>query len=606
MTGGAKEANEAILRSRFPGLLELIEKAAREDAPPYALELAEGARGEPTLSAERRWVHSRIDPRKEGERLAAEAEGEGPLVVLGFGLGYAAEAASLAAPERPVVVVERDARVLAFAFSARDLSGFLGLQTLAFVVGGDAAGVGASLYSLKGKPAILANRTLRELSPEWYGEAEKAVRAWASKDEVNAATLRRFGRRWVRNLARNLDAVRTVPGVSSLEGRFKGIPALLVAAGPSLDEVLDRLPAIARRCLVIAVDTSLRAVLSAGVDPDFVVVVDPQYWNARHLDRCPAPRSALVAESAVYPSVMAARFERTFLCASLFPLGRFVEDSVDPKGVLGAGGSVATTAWDFARLLGAAPLWVAGLDLSFPGLKTHFKGALFEERTHAEAKRTGSGELSSFRALLDGMPFPAPSADGKMVLTDKRLALYASWFESRFRVFPESAPRSLSAGGLRIAGMEPDLADSPLALPERREEIDRVKNAVFSETDRSFEAAKPEREASFRKRTAELERGLQDLMRIARRAADCAVEAAGAANPARHLAELDAANDSIARSAVKDAAGFLFPSLESIEAELPPTSDPLARHLAFSRVMYGKLAESARFSFEALRKAKKP
>jgi hypothetical protein len=414
---------------------------------------------------------------------------------------------------------------------------------------------------------------------------------------VNAATLKKFGHRWVRNLAKNLDSIGTFPRIRPLRLRRR-FPALLLAAGPTLDEILPMLPLLARRCVVVAVDTALRAALSAGVEPDFVVVVDPQYWNARHLDRCAAPRSALIAESAVYPSVLRSRFSRAFLCSSLFPLGKYVEDRVDPKGALGAGGSVATTAWDFVRLLGSSPVWVAGLDLSFPDLKTHFKGALFEERIHAESSRFLPGELSSFGALRNGAPFVSQGADGMPVLTDKRLSLYASWFENRFRLHPEAAPIGLSLRGLRIAGMETGGVEDALALRERREEIDRRLAEVFASADEAFGGAAVVRSASFGSRVDELEAALRSMVALSREAAEAAEAALSTGHLEGVLPALDRANSRIASSEAVEVAGFLFPASEEIEKELPPgPQDALRRHVAFSRLPTGSWSRARRSTY---------
>ncbi|MFA6507845.1 MAG: 6-hydroxymethylpterin diphosphokinase MptE-like protein [Treponemataceae bacterium] len=605
MSDELRSRNKAILRERFPGLWEKIAETMENTS--YELTLETSLRGEPTLRAKGLWVHSRFEPRKEAERLAALAEGDGPVVVLGFGLGYAAEAVS-ADNSRAVIVVEKDPRILMLAFEERDFSSFLSRRHLAFVVGGSADGVLAALDSFGGKPTLISNRTLRQLDTVWYDEAENSVRAWTSKDDVNTATLQRFGSRWVRNLVRNLEAVSTVPGISPLADSCVGLPAIIVAAGPTLDEILSVLPSIAQKCVVIAVDTALRAVLAAGVDPDFVVVVDPQYWNARHLDRCVSRKSALITESAVYPSVLSGHFSRTFLCSSLFPLGRFVENEVDPKGELGAGGSVATTAWDFARILGARPLWVAGLDLSFPGLKTHFKGALFEERTHTDAHMMNPGELRSFKALRDGFPFYAQDASGGAVLTDKRLALYASWFERRFRLFPDASPISLSSRGLRIAGMRTCTVDELTSLPDCRKEIDDRLRETFASIDQLFDSPSElkRRDTAFAKRIAELEGALGCLINVSENAATTASAALHDPKIAeKALAALDRANEQISGSSVKEVAGFLFPSAESLEKRITiDPSDQLGRHFEFSRLLYEKLAESAHFHLTLLKNRK--
>jgi hypothetical protein len=384
------------------------------------------------------------------------------------------------------------------------------------------------------------------------------------------------------------------------------IPVFLAAAGPSLDGLVSFLPEIARRCVVVAVDTSQRRLLEAGIDPDFTLVVDPQYWNARHLDHSPAPKTCLIAESAVYPPVLRHPFQRTLLCSSLFPLGRFIEDRVDPKGLLGAGGSVATSAWDFARILGAPSIWIAGLDLSFPQLKTHFKGALFEARSLGEATRFIPAETRSFRVLRDGHPFRAPAAGGGQVLTDKRLSLYSAWFENRFRQYPAIRNHGLSPEGLAITGLSPAAPEELLALPERRDGINRLLDAVFARIEGDFyrpaEAAK--RETQYRAALEALTGGLEHIKALAEQAAEDADRAYRQASPGKTiLQKLDEVNRAVGASAVKDVAGFLFPPLAELEAGLEsPESAPLRRYLELSVRLYRSLAEAAGYNLSVLSK----
>lgn len=591
-----------LLASRFPDLAALLDAVRASPEPPGSkpLEVASAASGEPTLRLGGAFVHSGRDPEREAARAAALSRGDGPLLVLGFGLGYAAEAALALDPDRPVVVAESDPRVLDAAFRERDLSRFLRHDRLAFVVGGPPDAAASVLEAFGGTPCFLSNRALREADPAWYEGVEAAARARATKDVVNAATLRRFGRRWVGNLGANLAAPRDLPGVSRLEGRAAGFPALLVAAGPTLDDALPSLPGLARRCVVVAADTALRACLSVGVQPDFVLVVDPQYWNYRHLDRCPAPSSCLVAESASYPAVLRAPFGRAYLCSTLFPLGRYVEERVDPKGGLGAGGSVATTAWDFCRVLGARPIFAAGLDLCFPDFKTHFRGALFEGRALDSGTRLRAAETLSYAALRDGAPQAGRDAAGRPCLTDKRMSLYASWFESRFARHPEAACVRLSDRGLRLEGSRSCGIEEALALPDRRSAIDAALAAAFAEADEAFAASADERGAKWEAAVDGLARGLADLDRIAREAsavARAALEALerGDRGPAdRALRALDAAGAAVAASEAKDVAGFLFPPLSELEEGLESSpGDALSRNLEISARLYGRLAEEA-------------
>jgi hypothetical protein len=599
-------------------LAEKLLREAPEDSAAEALEVRAAQSGEPTLTLRGVYVHSPRDPVREARRLAENTGGEGPVVLMGFGLGYAAEALAAAAPDRPLVVVERRPAVLKAALESRNLGDLLTTRPVLFVIGDAPQSVIAALRLLEERPqagsrgtgkfTLVRNRALTSLDPEWYAALEQRINAWSSREEVNTATLRRFGKRWVRNLAANRETIRDLPGVSALFARLAPLPfpVFLAAAGPSLDSVAPLLPELAQRALVVAVDTSQRLLLERGVDPDFTLAVDPQYWNARHLDRAPAVKTCLIAESAVWPSALREPFERAFLCASLFPLGRFIEERIDPKGSLGAGGSVATSAWDFARSLLSADgdIWIAGLDLSFPGLKTHFRGALFETRSFAESRRFMPGETLSFRALREGFPFHAPAANGGRVLTDRRLSLYASWFENQSRLYPALRSHSLSPEGLAMDLFPVSPVEELLALPPRRPEIKALLTEAFSGIDRDFNApaAREERSNRYRSASAELLRGLEKLRSLAVESVNLAAAPYPRGHtPDRVLKRLDEVNRLILDSEVKDVAGFLFPPLPELEASLTsPLSDPYGRHMELSAKLYRSLAEAAEYHLRIL------
>jgi hypothetical protein len=616
------EINREILSRQYGGLLEEITAKDDDLLAPEDIKIETTQSGEPSLCVKGIYVHSQRDPLREGQRLAQAVEpGSGPVVVLGFGLGYAAQAA--AGLGRPVIVVEKYRNLLRIAFEQRDLTDFLSTNRIIFVVGGTGEAITGALgiadelapaqSGEKSAPAVIRNRALAGLDEQWYRTVEDKIRTWKMRDEVNMATLKRFGKRWVRNLSRNMSAIRDFPGISRLEGLASdnesgSLPVFLAAAGPSLDKIKPLLRDIYSRCIFVAVDTSLRFFLKNGVEPDFVLTVDPQFWNSRHLDRCvyerSRPKTALIAESAVYPPVLNLPFKNIFLCGSLFPLGVFVEDRVDPKGRLGAGGSVATTAWDFARTLGGSEIWIAGLDLAFPGLKTHFRGARFEERSNSESNRISPAEKWVVRALRDGFPFKARSGNGGQVLTDRRLSLYAAWFENQFRRYAGVKNFSLSNDGLAITGLEAADAKTLLALPERRAEIDRRIENAFAQIEKDFNDPEQTRQRTERYENAVscLKRGIGSIKRAAEEGASIARQALKRElNPQQKnkiLKELDEITRRIAESEVKEAAGFLFPPSSGEKEGDSESGDPFRAYLKSSIKLFSGLAEAAEFNLK--------
>jgi len=230
--------------------------------------------------------------------------------------------------------------------------------------------------------------------------------------------------------------MRDLPGIEAIAGLARGLPTLILAAGPSLDRILPLLPMLHERMVILAVDTAVRGCLDAGVEPDFILVVDPQYWNFRHLDGISCPHSFLITESAVWPAVYRFPCRGVYLCASLFPLGKFIEEHTVRHAELGAGGSVSTSAWDFARHLETDKIYLAGLDLGYPGKRTHFSGGLFEEWAHSTANRLEPAETALSRYLTQTTRRISRDYNDNPVQTDQRLELYVWWFESRIARHP--------------------------------------------------------------------------------------------------------------------------------------------------------------------------
>ena len=444
--------------------------------PAFAVESARN--GSPTLLVDGRYVHSRHAPEREAARaMEPVARREPPaVIVLGAGLGYQADYLLEHTRLTLIVVVEPDPALARLARSAGRPAIAEPDRRLVFVTGAEELAAILPQRAAEGFEVVdLPGRTTGDPA---FDRARETLRAFADRLDINRNTLQRFGRLWVRNLCRNLERIATGRGVAELTGSFGGVPALLLAAGPTLDQVLPSLPALAERAVVIAVDTAVAPALRAGVEPDFAVVVDPQYWNARHLDRIRTPRTILVSEGSAHPRVFRSFEPPHYFCSSVFPLGHAFESVKGRFGSLGAGGSVSTTAWDLARSLGADTVFAAGLDLGFPDARTHCRGSYFEELALRLADRLRPAEQVVFRYLTGANPAPIPANDGGTLLSDRRMAVYRTWFASQLRSPTAPTTAILTRGGAQIEGAHVASVDEALALPPRRADIDAATDHI--------------------------------------------------------------------------------------------------------------------------------
>jgi hypothetical protein len=596
-------ANLAALSHHSPAAAERLSGVtARAD-----LAIVRAQSGELTARLGARSLHSAYDPAREARRLVegTVTKETTTCVVLGLGLGHHVQQLLALHPDLPVVVVEPDLGLLLAALSARDLRQALGSTRVRLLLGATPEEVAAGLDELPlDRTSILAPASLTALDPEYYRRVEAAVRGAADRREINANTLARFGLLWVRNLLRNVDALVRSPGVTTLTDRFPGLPALVVAAGPTLDEIESQLGALAERMVVIAVDSTLAVCHRNGLCPDFVVTVDPQYWNTRYFDRLQAPTTVLICEPSTHPAAFRRIAARTVVTGSLFPLGRFLEVAGGEKGRIGAGGSVATSAWDVARLMGCTPIYTAGLDLGFPGQRTHTRGLYFEEHMVCAATRLEPAETQGHRYLTEAGSTRVAATGGGTTPTDRRMLVYRWWFEQQLARPGAPATHVLSALGVRVSGMSYRDVQTLMGLPRIRDGVEavmeQVRRAGPGQTERG--TARAAIVAALRLLGGELD-GLAaaaaEGLRHTQALEDVLAVGGSPTRLQAVLVALDTVDRRIASTATRDMAGFLMqPMIRRITAT---RGAPGA--VEGTRSLYSELQAVARVHAELVRTA---
>jgi hypothetical protein len=602
------------LQILYRGHPELERRRLEDQTNSSDLEILESAAGVPTARLAGTYLHSRYDPVREADAFVdREASGEiSTAVFYGFGLGYQVEAFRRRHPGIPGVVIEPDGKLFVDALRCRDLGDTLSAPELFWHIDENPEAAMMTLEALPiGKLRVLRPRPSVSRAADYFRRVDAAIRSLLDRREVNLNTLKRFGKLWLRNLLDNVSEFAVSPGVERLKGRFDGIPTLVLAAGPSLDELLPLLAQLRERLLLIAVDTSHRLCQEAGGEPDLLVTVDPQYWNSRHLDRADICGAVVVSESSGHPRIFR-KLEKTssplYFISSFFPLGRLLEEAVGWKGRVGAGGSVATTAWDLARLLGCRPVFVGGLDLGYPGARTHCRGAYFEERAHLESTRLFPAETTRHRVLHNAGPTWMENNAGGLTMTDRRLLIYKWWFENQLSQIeqeetagPPMTTFSLAAEGLSIRGMPYKPPAELLDLPVIRPLIEPKIEAIRLEAINYRRQAEESRRRAAAEALAGLSHDLERLKGLSARALSVCVrlrESAQSPSPpeggsAGLYRELDELDTSILELSSRNVVGFLFQGLIHHILDSPGSERSPDEILEVSEELYREMEGSA-------------
>lgn len=469
-------------------------------------------------------LHSAYNPEREASGAVSRDEvfQKSSVVFYGFGLGYHVIEFAKLLKERDgagprLVLIEPDLGHFFAAMSLLDWTPVFEIEKLAIVVGAPAESVlplleegsrvnigetGVSDTYFFDIPAFTAH------AAPYFDTLRSIIKRNQRKNEINAATLRKFGRLWCRNSLKNLNQYGKCGQVGSLENKAfdkdgNPLPFLIIGAGPSLETILPYIKELQERCVTVCVETALRALLRAGVQPDFVILTDPQFWAYRHIAGLSAPESCFITEVSAWPAVFRFKCRNLLLCASQFPVGQFVQSKLElAPGDLGTGGSVASSAWNFARLAGAREIYTAGLDFAFPNKQTHIKGSSAEQTYHTLASRLKSPDKFTANALYSANATTGTDYKGLSVLTDSRMKMFAWWFEARLAACPETKTYTLDPRGLSVPGIA---AADPQELL-RRPQISSAKSQFLAGAASAHASLTTSQSADLEKLTASFPR----------------------------------------------------------------------------------------------------
>jgi hypothetical protein len=422
-------ANLEALRVRMPAVAQRTAAAAVAKSRRAKLSPEDASR------VATRWVGARMW--REGAFLA----------VSGFGNGTHVRALLATLPERTwIFVAESDPAELRATFEEYDLRDVLADPRLMLGTGA----LDDAFFGTLENPWILEVTDVERLIfapcynavPEYYA---RFFTEFARRVDV----IRKLYGTWLRNAVlwqtntfENLPALAAAPDVAVLRDAFRGRAMVLVSAGPSLDESLDFLREASRTALIVAVNSSYRAVRHAGIVPSLVLAADPWKYAARGFEGVPVDGTWLVTTPIVDPAVVRLFDGRMFTWSGSNQLVTELRRraGLPPGTTLIERGTVSACAVDLAVVLGCDRVCLVGQDLA---IRT-------DGRTHAQdsfyTDINANGVPLAGCRLLPGNTFAE-------VPVEEKLFVYLKTFEQLVQQRTELKFLNTARLGARIAGV---------------------------------------------------------------------------------------------------------------------------------------------------------
>jgi hypothetical protein len=186
---------------------------------------------------------------------------------------------------------------------------------------------------------------------------------------VNTEVL--FGEKFIDNILKNIMFIRGNNTLPEIKSKIpKELPAIIIAAGPSVEKNIEELKKAKNKAVIFAVDRILDYLLDAGLEPDFVVTLDPakpiEYFTRR--DDVKIPMISFMQAS--HEVLKRHKGKKIFCNCSSFLKKAYLDNQKEVPNT-SSSTSVATVAFTVCVNLGFQTIILVGQDLAYDGKVSH-------------------------------------------------------------------------------------------------------------------------------------------------------------------------------------------------------------------------------------------
>lgn len=344
---------------------------------------------------------------------------------------------SIASPDTIILIFEPDERALVNCLRAMRLADLNRKNLFCFT--GDPHSFNPALQDLlpgdmfrQGTPAFFMTERVRSVYSEWASRVIEYLELLYFRHVLYGMTGQAMAKsRPFRDIHRGLmfdqqlHAYKNIgdyfkfQSVAELRNRFSGMSAILVAAGPSLADKLDYIRRNKSHAVVICVNNALKSLVEAGIHPHFVVINDTSIASGavfKHVHRM--PDTILVGHC--LSDLGGDVFQQKYL------FGSFLPELYGHRMMLKLHGSVISTAFAFARLIGCVKCVMVGTQLA----SDNPWGMRYVKGTVEKDVEEGDGPLGNEYPSL----YPTTSASGKLLFTTLNFLDSARWLAEEIRL----------------------------------------------------------------------------------------------------------------------------------------------------------------------------
>ncbi len=417
-------------------------------------------------------LHSAYDPSTETAKTVEtfSAGRSNYIIAAGLALGYHIKYLSEKYPAHKIIVIEKDSAVVDICRKT-NITGQLKFDIIQNISDMTKVLDKIDPVSFIGI-AKYYHRSSYALYPDFYDMIINDANKYISSKMSDLLTRFEFEEKWVKNIIKNLQVLNRTKPAKSYFNRFRGIPGIIVSAGPSLRKNVKFLEQMKDKAVIASVDTAFPVLHKYKIHPHFVMVLDAQKYSIKHFLGTDTSETILLADMVSCPSVLQ-QYKGLKLVSTttkIFfdeddnsyrettPFMEWIEKHIEPIGDIQSGGSVATSLFDFLLNLGCSPIILIGQDLAYTGREIHSSGTYHNDDWLPSTTRFLNLDTINQKVIRKRkIKYVDSYGHNGKVISDFVLNLYREWFEDSISKVPFKVINSTEGGAYINGAVEQSL-----------------------------------------------------------------------------------------------------------------------------------------------------
>lgn len=264
-----------------------------------------------------------------------------------------------------------------------------------------------------------------------------------SNAQLNRNTSIKYANEFYDNILKNLWMLVSNSSVYELSNSIKAsekisVPAVIVAAGPSLNKNIKILKEYKDRLFIIACDSAINPLLNENIIPDIAVSVDSHKPLSNFKDERVKDIAFVLGSQCISWFKDEHRGKKFFFIDS-YTMAAFFKDVNKEFGMVESGGSVANDAFSLAEVLGFKDIILIGQDLAYSD-GIYYANGIVDKQEKVKYKKEDMYEVEGYY--------------GGKVVTEFNLDAYRKWFERQIVKRPFLHVINATEGGALIHGAD--------------------------------------------------------------------------------------------------------------------------------------------------------